>query len=340
MGDSRWTDAGTAAFRALTLPQARRQSVRQNTSREPTFNAHIQANHSLQPFSLMTNSHWHDDIEIIYQKTAQSVLIIDGEYVELEPGELAFINSREAHIIYGRPDCAYLCFRFDPDVLYGTARSSFAYRYIHPLSDQHQRPQKKFSRQELQNSGLPELLEDAFQELSHRRFAYELAVRADATRISLWILRRWEQAGMITDRENELDEQDMALLQKVCDYVDQNYAQPVQARDAARLCQMSYSYFSRFFKRCMGTSFTAYLNRVRLLEAEKRLLRSTDSVTEIAEKVGYTSLSYFIACFKESKGMSPLQFRKSLKPSDQRPVRPAQPALILTPNSSGGSKYV
>jgi two-component system, response regulator YesN len=52
-----------------------------------------------------------------------------------------------------------------------------------------------------------------------------------------------------------------------------------------------------------------YLAIVRIEEAKRLLRNSLLKVYEIAEKVGYKSNSYFSAVFKESCGMTPLEYR-------------------------------
>ena len=78
----------------------------------------------------------------------------------------------------------------------------------------------------------------------------------------------------------------------------------------ARLCNMSYRYFSRIFKRVMNKSFNDYLNFVRITEAEKLLTATDMNITEIAYATGFSSSSYFIKIFSKYKNVSPSRFRK------------------------------
>lgn len=261
---------------------------------------------------LMAGSHWHDYIEVIYQTSGETIIILDGRNYRLLPGDMVFINTREVHLIYGYEGASYICLRFDPEILYTTARTSFEYRYLRPLSDFEFKPQQHFSAADLRSSGLDALVWSVYREIAAKSFGYELAVRASLTNIYLWVLRRWKQKGMIHETSSGLTERQIVVLQRVFDYVENNYAHPITAQDAADVAEMAYTYFSRFFKRAVGKSFTDYLNHFRLLEAEKRLMQSDDSITDITNSVGFTSSSYFIAQFKQAKGESPLQYRKKL----------------------------
>jgi len=72
---------------------------------------------------------------------------------------------------------------------------------------------------------------------------------------------------------------------------------------------MSYSYFSRIWKRIVRRSFREYLNEVRVSHAEHLLKTTSLPVTQIALECGYNNVSYFIAVYKELKGITPLSCR-------------------------------
>ena len=62
----------------------------------------------------------------------------------------------------------------------------------------------------------------------------------------------------------------------------------------AELCGFSYSYFSRSFQRLMHRSIPDYLNSLRVAEAEKLLISTSLTVTDIALATGFETSSYFI----------------------------------------------
>ena len=96
------------------------------------------------------------------------------------------------------------------------------------------------------------------------------------------------------------------------DFIANNFRDDITVSDAAAMCNVSYSYFSRIFKQITKHSFSEYLNYIRITEAEK-LLASTDlSMTEIAMQTGFSTSSYFIQQFKLHKHISPKQFRKNI----------------------------
>lgn len=69
----------------------------------------------------------------------------------------------------------------------------------------------------------------------------------------------------------------------------------------------------RFDEECTMT-WRAVLRRMRVLRAVEELATSQDSVTTIAHRVGYTSLSAFNAAFRDLTGRTPTQYRATFRP--------------------------
>ena len=140
-------------------------------------------------------------------------------------------------------------------------------------------------------------------------YCYEFALHTNICRIFLWILRHWHQNGVKLDISSE-DESIIKQFKPVLEYMRKHYDQEITALDMAELSHMSYSYFSRMFKRIMKQSFREYLNFIRIEKSELLLVTTQLSITDIAMQVGFSSSSYFIQQFKVHKKISPLQFRK------------------------------
>ena len=77
--------------------------------------------------------------------------------------------------------------------------------------------------------------------------------------------------------------------------------------------KISTTYLRREFCRATGMSPIAYLKDTRLREASRLLLANDLTVKEIAERCGYSSISYFIQDFHKKMGESPSQYRQRLR---------------------------
>ena len=87
---------------------------------------------------------------------------------------------------------------------------------------------------------------------------------------------------------------------------------------AARL-DMSPGYFSSMFKKEVHQSTMQYITGLRIERAREYLERTDQSVAVIAKSVGYEDSQYFFRVFKKATGMTPLQYRQSLKKAAGKP---------------------
>lgn len=82
--------------------------------------------------------------------------------------------------------------------------------------------------------------------------------------------------------------------------------------DAAEMCHLSPSHFSRVFKKIFRTNYSEYVLRHKLYSAARLLSQSTMSITQISYELNFSSPSHFIAQFKKLFSVTPRQFRTSM----------------------------
>jgi two-component system response regulator YesN len=125
-----------------------------------------------------------------------------------------------------------------------------------------------------------------------------------------WFFKRFSAVqGAIRAREGRnYSEYTCAAIQ----YMRKNYSNRISLRDIAAHLNLNACYLSRLFKEDTGENLTAWLNTLRLDEAE-RLLKIRDlSIREIAERVGIGNYNHFFTLFRESRGVTPAEYRKNL----------------------------
>jgi AraC-like DNA-binding protein len=103
---------------------------------------------------------------------------------------------------------------------------------------------------------------------------------------------------------------DLALLRRVRDRIDREYAQPLDVEALARDAHMSAGHFSREFRLAYGESPYSYLMTRRIERAMALLRRGDLSVTEVCFEVGCSSLGTFSTRFTELVGMPPSAYRR------------------------------
>jgi AraC-like DNA-binding protein len=103
---------------------------------------------------------------------------------------------------------------------------------------------------------------------------------------------------------------DLALLRRVRDRIDRDYAQPLDVEALARDAHMSSGHLSRQFRLAYGESPYSYLMTRRIERAMALLRRGDMSVTEVCFEVGCSSLGTFSTRFTELVGMPPSAYRR------------------------------
>ena len=73
---------------------------------------------------------------------------------------------------------------------------------------------------------------------------------------------------------------------------------------------VSKYHFCHSFKEKVGLSVMDYVLRTRIVMAKAMLAKERISVSEVSARCGFSSLSYFSRVFKESVGMTPLEYRR------------------------------
>jgi AraC-like DNA-binding protein len=101
----------------------------------------------------------------------------------------------------------------------------------------------------------------------------------------------------------------LALLRRVRDRIDREYAQPLDVESLARGVHLSAGHLSRQFRLAFGVSPYSYLMTRRIERAMALLRRGDLSVTEVCFAVGCQSLGTFSTRFTELVGMPPSVYR-------------------------------
>ena len=103
---------------------------------------------------------------------------------------------------------------------------------------------------------------------------------------------------------------DLALLRRVRDRIDRDYAQPLDVEALARDVNMSGGHLSRQFRVAYGESPYSYLMTRRIERAMALLRRGDLNVTEVCFAVGCSSLGTFSTRFAELVGMPPSTYKR------------------------------
>ncbi|WP_214628894.1 helix-turn-helix domain-containing protein [Paenibacillus agaridevorans] len=105
------------------------------------------------------------------------------------------------------------------------------------------------------------------------------------------------------------------IANKIKDYVGKHYNSiNISTESVAKHVELSPNYVRSIFKEITGISLSDYITQCRMSEAQRLLLETDDSVSRIAEAVGYPENSkHFFTIFKKYFGKTPENYRMSIQ---------------------------
>lgn len=258
------------------------------------------------------NSHWHKEMEIVYIEEGEFELIVNMNSFKLSKGQCICINSGEIHSIdsIGDNTSIHHAIVFDPSILSSSQYDYCQINYIDPLLkgiikfpttiDE----ESKFGAQFIN-----EVL-DLINCYKSKKTGYHLSTKSYFFKILCLLV---EENKLINNDGfiSKSKDYKLELIKKVFKYINENYSNKIYIEDLASQVNMNTQYFCRFFKSVTGKTPVDYINHHRIENAAKMLVTSDNKIMDICFSVGFDNFSYFIKTFKQHKGCTPSQYRKS-----------------------------
>jgi AraC-like DNA-binding protein len=145
-------------------------------------------------------------------------------------------------------------------------------------------------------------------EFTQQRFGRDLQLLSMLL-TQLVTLLRWEESQGIVIGAEPIDV-DWIPVCKALEFLRENYADPVYAKEVARAAGVSESRLKILFRDSLNLSWVKYLQGYRIHRAAALLSDGRHNVTETALEVGFDSLSHFNETFRSYMGVAPKKFRE------------------------------
>ncbi len=110
-----------------------------------------------------------------------------------------------------------------------------------------------------------------------------------------------------------LTQENAKRMQDIFSHIHLHFSEKISLNQIADIACMNESSFCRYFKQNTGQTLTDYINDLRISKACQLLIETKESITEIAQKVGFNSFTNFNKSFVFRKNISPRGFRKSVR---------------------------
>ena len=232
--------------------------------------------------NLKNISHWHFDHEIAVCKSGEAQISLNQETYTLRKGECIYLRGQSVHSILSAPGTTLYVSLFSDDLL---RRITDNYCLVNPVFTDELRVSETLER--IRTDGFKK--ERFYGEISNALMQQLIAEIFSGLEI--------KEEAVSTSAATE-------RYKKLLYDIDENAGEYNFSR-AVEYMNMSEAYFSRFFKKISGMTFSMYLNHIRVNKAIDLIQNTEMSMTEIAMNCGFETIRNFNRVFKQITGYSP-----------------------------------
>lgn len=227
--------------------------------------------------------HWHYDCELITAEQGNALISVDGKIFKLLQGQSIFINSQQVHYIQAEKN-SILSFILYDNKLTETITNQLT--LITPLLSH--------------NYDVKTAFDFIDHELQQKEAFYATIIKQELISLVAMIFRH-EKNITITKRLEKYND----MYKKLLVEIDENI-QFITFKEAATFMSLSEPYFSNYFHKMSGMTFSQYLNHVRTDKAIALLQKKNKpSITQIAIECGFGTIRNFNRVFKNITGFAP-----------------------------------
>jgi len=110
---------------------------------------------------------------------------------------------------------------------------------------------------------------------------------------------------------NEGDNED--VMKNAIKYIHEHLSGEIKLKKVAEVVHLNSQYFSRYFKKETGLTFTYYVTKLRIEKAKNLLIQTNQPMYRIAIEAGFTDAAYFSKVFYKLEQTTPYQYKKQNK---------------------------
>lgn len=229
-----------------------------------------------------------------------------GKSTHFKKGDYFFLDMNTERSHFGTPDLVILHFMFYPEVLDSSQRNQKSLSQIanSPIFRFNTERLPLLNRHKLHDHDgrILHLLEQIQLEIQEKKPGHHQMEQALIQQLVINLMRM--------DYTAQTEAHNNPLAQQLLQELDAKYAGMITLKSIADKLGYSAEHLSREFKRIFGTSFTEYLQKLRLAKSCKLLLETDWPIAQIAAAVGYDNVQFYHRIFKKYYQLTPLQYRK------------------------------
>ena len=261
---------------------------------EPYFVSYVKASYP---------QHCHNEIELVYCVYGKVKVTVEEKEFCLNENDILCVDSLAMHQYEIEGETGFLVIEFGSQFI-GAFFQEFAKKsFLCPFIGR--------DSTDVYGVSMRNILKAILEEYLNPDDASPWAVRGYLNELFTVLLRFVPMSAQKNDRRWKQIERYMRI-QKVFDFVKNNYSDSISVSKAASLVGYDPNAFCRIFKEITNSSFHQYLNIFRINLAMRLLANKSLSIGEIGQQVGIPVAKTFGRIFRTYTGMSPREYRQSI----------------------------
>lgn len=262
-----------------------------------------------QKENITADPHWHDCYEMLYIMKGAADQQINNQFFKAQKNDLVILNEGDIHSTYCDPvgETSILVIKFLPEIVDSLYLKTFESKYI--LSFLNYRSENIYHLMDTSKNStiIYNLMMGLYEEFVEKNTGYEIYIKGYIYQLIASLIRN----GIIGKYNNAFREDGIIKLDVLFKYIEKHYNTKINLQNAADMLNLSYSYFSRYFKRITGRTFKEYIDFVRICEVEKLILSKNINISQAAYEAGFCNVSSFNRVFRRVRGYPPGSIKKT-----------------------------
>ena len=252
--------------------------------------------------------HWHPEIELTWIVSGEMEYHVNDRQYILKEGEGLFGNSNTLHSGYMKDgkECTYLSVTFHPRFLYGYENSILQTKYVDYITENEEWASLHLEKNIIWHQEILYWVKMIYEMSQEPPVDFELQVHMQL--LQIW-QKLYQYFASFPEREKK-PQLHLQRLRDIVSYIQEHYAEEISLEEVAEQVNICKSECCRFFKKHMNMTIFDYILFLRIQKILP-LLKSGESVTEVAGRVGFSSPAYYGQIFKRYMKCTPREYKRS-----------------------------
>jgi len=263
--------------------------------------------HTSGPANNMLRYHWHNFVEISYVRDGCGVYEVEDTTFAVEKGDFVVIKRDERHRVrYKAPSRLFeTVMHFDPSLVCSDRDDGFDVKYLELFLSTPNSGANKVRIPVNEASYYIDLVRQIQSEFEERQPLYDLMIKSNLLTLVTALLRYGGFDPSFDPEDTARHRSELRRLNRVTSYIRQHSQVHLTLPEVADHFAMNASYFSSWFHKQLGVTFSDFLSRVRVEKAIPLIRDSKLRVLDVIYECGFNTPASFYRAFRKTTGLSP-----------------------------------